>query len=217
MRCLFAALPLCLCFSSGYRVPSLDTGTFPQGLKILASSRPLVIGHRGYVQLAPENTLASFQIAIATGVDLVELDYYHSRDGIPVVLHDRTLDRTTDAEQKWGLKDLAPGSKNADELQTLDAGTWFNPRFAGERIPLLTEALQLIQPANITLIEQKQGDAATCVKLLRERDLINRVVVQSFDWSYLRDFHALVPEQILGALGTPPAGTAANWRNRRKH
>lgn len=75
------------------------------------------------------------------------------------------------------------------------------PAFAGARVPLVTEALATIQRGSVTLIERKAGDAATCARLLCERGLINHVVVQSFDWDFLRVLHALVPGQALGALG----------------
>jgi glycerophosphoryl diester phosphodiesterase len=75
-------------------------------------------------------------------------------------------------------------------------------------VPLLTEALELIcAGGNVALIEQKSGDAATLVRLLRERELINRVVLISFDWEFLRRFNKLEPGQVLGALG-PPARLA---------
>lgn len=173
-------------------------------LKLLASRRPLVIGHRGYCQLAPENTLPSFQLALAAGADLVELDYYHSRDGKLVVIHDHELDRTTDATNRWHQKKILVETKTAAELQSLDAGSWFDPKYAGTRIPLLAEALDTIQQGSVTLIERKGGPPADCIRLLREKNLINKVVVQSFDWEYLRAFHEQEPNQVLGALG--PAG-----------
>src|SRR5882762_4302594 len=71
-------------------------------LKLIASPRPLVIGHRGYCQFAPENTLPSFKLAVAAGADLVELDYHHTKDGQLIVIHDPDLDRTTDATNRWG-------------------------------------------------------------------------------------------------------------------
>ena len=163
--------------------------------------RPLVIGHRGYNQIAPENTLPSFKLAKAAGADLVELDYHHTKDGVPIVIHDGELDRTTDAVARWGGKQIPVTSKTLDELRTLDAGRWFDAKYAGTRLSSLAEALDFIQDGNVTLIERKGGDAATCVKLLRDRNLVNRVVVQSFDWSYLKDFHQQEPRQILGALG----------------
>jgi len=172
-------------------------------LKLVASPRPLVIGHRGYSKFAPENTLPSFQLALAAGADMVELDYYHSRDDKLVVIHDGELDRTTDATNMWAQKKIRVETKTAAELQSLDAGSWFDLKYAGTRIPLLAEALDTIQQGGVTLIERKGGPPADCIQLLREKRLINKVIVQSFDWHYLRAFHEQEPEQVLGALGPP--------------
>jgi glycerophosphoryl diester phosphodiesterase len=170
---------------------------------VLNLPRPLVIGHRGYSHLAPENTLPSFHLAKAAGADLVELDYYHTKDGVPIVIHDATLDRTTDATNRWGGAKIRVDTKTLAELQTLAAGEWFTPPYPATKLPTLTEALDVIQAGGVTLIERKAGDAATCVALLREGALINSVIVQAFDWDYLADFHRLAPEQVLGALGPP--------------
>lgn len=171
--------------------------------QLLSLRRPLVIGHRGFNQLAPENTLPSFAFAKAAGADMVELDYHHTKDGALIVVHDFELDRTTDAIERWGGKKIPVASKTLEELKTLDAGKWFDPKFAGTRLPLLTEALDLIQKGNVTLIERKAGDAKACIQLLRDRNLVNQVIVQSFDWTYLKTFHELEPSQMLGALGPP--------------
>ncbi len=172
-------------------------------MRLIATKRPLVIGHRGYCQFAPENTLPSFKLAMAAGADLVELDYYHSKDGKLVVMHDADLDRTTDATNRWGGQHIKIESKTASEIQSLDAGSWFDAKYAGTKVPLLAEALDTIQKGNVTLIERKEGGAASCVEMLREKDLINKVVVQAFDWQYLRSFHEEEPGQVLGALGPP--------------
>ena len=172
--------------------------------QILRQSRPVVIAHRGFSQFAPENTIPAFKLAVRAQADLVELDYYHSKDGQPIVFHDTTLDRTSDATNRWGGSKIPVGSKTVAELQTLDAGRWFDAQFAGTRIPTLTEALETIQGSGgITLIERKEGDAATGAKLLKDRAWINQVVVQAFDWQYLKQFHELEPTQVLGALGPP--------------
>lgn len=172
--------------------------------RLMNLKRPLVIGHRGYPDFAPENTLPAFKLAMQAGADLVELDYYHAKDGKLIVWHDSTLDRTSDAVSKWGAKKIAVESKTAAEIQSLDAGSWFDPKYAGTKAPLLEEALDAIQGGGgVTLIERKAGDAATCVKLLQDRALINRLIVQSFDWHYLKAFHELEPTQVLGALGPP--------------
>lgn len=174
---------------------------------LLKSPRPLVIGHRGFSMIAPENTRAAFERALLAGVDLVELDYYHSRDGVPIVIHDGTLDRTTDAVARWGGKDIAIGDRTAAELTSLDAGKWFKPPFPNEKLPTLEQALDLIQSRGMTLIERKGGDAATLHRLLTAKSLVNRLVVQSFDWNFLRDYHRLDPGQVLAALG--PLGSRA--------
>lgn len=187
----------------GFAAPAASTDL--PAIALMKQTRPLVIAHRGYSGIAPENTLPSYELAIAAGADLVELDYYHSKDGVPMIFHDSTLDRTSDAVAVFGKKGVKVADKTADELRTLDLGKWFSPRYAGTRMPTLVEALDLIQKNSVTLIERKAGDAAACVKLLKERGLINRLIVQSFDWAYLSDFHALAPDQVLGALG--PAST----------
>lgn len=171
--------------------------------RLLTAGRPLVIGHRGYSMVAPENTMAAFELAIAAGADLVELDYYHAKDGVPVVIHDGTLDRTTDATNRFGASKIRIDSKAANEITSLDAGSWFNARYRDEKPPLLSDALDFIQKKGVTLIERKAGDAKTCVELLREKNLVNALIVQAFDWSYLADFNKLEPKQVLGALGPP--------------
>jgi glycerophosphoryl diester phosphodiesterase len=173
-------------------------------LILLSGNTPLVIGHRGYCALAPENTLPSFKLALEAGADLIELDYHHSNDGVPLVFHDETLDRTTDSRKRWKRSHVKVSDKTAAEIQTLDAGSWFDTIFAGTKVPLLTEALKFIcDRGGVTLIEHKSGDAQTLVQLLREQEMINRVVVISFDWKFLRQFHELAPAQVLGALGPP--------------
>jgi len=171
--------------------------------KLLNTPRTLVIGHRGFCAIAPENTLPSFKLAKTAGADLVELDYHHSKDGELIVIHDPTLDRTTDAVAKWGGSKIRVESKTLAELKTLDAGKWFDPQFAGTKLPTLKEALDWIQDGNMTLVERKAGDAASCIKLLNERKLINKVIVHAFDWKYLADFHQQEPKQVLSALGPP--------------
>ena len=94
----------------------------------------LIIGHRGNPEEAPENTLASIDAAFAVGCDLVEIDVRLSRDGVAVIVHDDTVDRTTNG--KGNVADLTLA-----ELKALDAGSWKAERFAGERIPTLAEAL----------------------------------------------------------------------------
>lgn len=169
--------------------------------KLVSQPGPLVIAHRGDSIHAPENTLPAFESAVKVKADLVELDYYHSKEGVPVVIHDNFLDRTTDAEMVFGKAKMLVEETALADLQKLDAGSWFDPKFKGTKIPMLAESLELIQAGSVTLIERKKGDAATCIKLLREKKLTQQVVVQSFDWKYVRECHELEPTLVLAALG----------------
>ena len=172
--------------------------------RFLERKEPLLIGHRGYSSLAPENTLPSFKLALDAGADLIELDYQHSKDGVPMVIHDAFLDRTTNARKRWKRRRIKVSQRTAAEIQTLDAGSWFDAKFLWGQVPTLIEALDFIcGHGGVPLIEHKSGDANTLVKVLRDRDLINKVVVMSFNWKFLKELHALEPTQILGALGPP--------------
>jgi glycerophosphoryl diester phosphodiesterase len=170
---------------------------------IIQLDRPIVIAHRGYSQIAPENTLPAFHLALSAGADLVELDYHHTQDNVPVVIHDATLDRTTDLHSLWNQTNVAVANRTATDIALLDAGTWFSPLYARTTIPLLSQALDLIQASAVTLIEHKSGDATTLINLLRNKNLLDHVVVQSFDWSFLRQCRDLAPNLVLGALGPP--------------
>ncbi|MBX3413083.1 MAG: hypothetical protein KF708_10380 [Pirellulales bacterium] len=168
---------------------------------LVEADRILVIAHRGDSAAYPENTLPAFESAVKVGADLVELDYHHTADAVPIVLHDPTLDRTTNARDKFGVKGLLISKRTLEELAGLDAGLWKGEQFAGARLPTLDDAVTAIQAGSMTLIERKAGDAKTCVDYLRAKGLLNNVVVQAFDWNYVTDCHKLAPELALAALG----------------
>lgn len=176
--------------------------------ELLRSTTPLVIGHRGAPAVAPENTAASFREALKAEADLIELDYYVAKDGTHVVFHDKTLDRTTDAVEAFGGEKLPVVDRSWVELSRLDAGSWYDARFAGEPIPQLNEALDLIQSGSVTLIERKHGPAKPLVEMLAEKKLTDSVVVQAFDWDYLKDVAKLEPKIVIGALGSKELGPA---------
>jgi len=155
---------------------------------------PLSIAHRGDSLFAPENTCAAFASALGKA-DLVELDARVSSDGQWVVMHDETVGRTTDGSGAVASLSLA-------RLKQLDAGSWFSPGFAGERVPTLAEALAVILPAATPLVEVKAGTAAAFVAELERLGAITNVVVQSFDWNFLSAVHARRPDIRLGALGS---------------
>ena len=105
---------------------------------------PRVIGHRGAAALAPENTLAALRRAADLGVRLVEVDVKLTADGVPILMHDDTLDRTTDGSGP--VRDLA-----AADIGRLDAGRWFGDAFAGEPVPTLREALALAVARDLSI------------------------------------------------------------------
>ena len=113
----------------------------------------MVVAHRGFSGAAPENTLAAFRMAIEAGSDMIELDVHLSKDGKVVVIHDETQERTTNGQGRVADRPLK-------EIKGLDAGSWFSPPFAGERIPTLQEVLSLAQgkvPVNIEIKNPTHG------------------------------------------------------------
>lgn len=148
------------------------------------------IAHRGASGNghAPENTLAAFQMAIEMGVDSVECDVHCTKDGQVVVIHDHSLDRTTD--NKGTIKNLT-----LDEVKAADAGSWVDPRFAGQRIPTLSEVLKLTKGKVITVVEIKQDDIAD--KVIAEIEHAKaeaEVVIISFHESALKDAQSINPK-----------------------
>lgn len=176
----------------------------PSISRLLASHRPLLLAHRGDSARAPENTLPAFESALRIPVELIELDYQQSADGVPVVIHDATLDRTTNAAAVLGRPGLRVDALRAAELLRLDAGAWRGAEFQGTPLSTLADALVRIGPRAGVMIERKSGDAATLVALLRRLDCVEQVTVQAFEWGFLRECRALAPELCLGALGEGP-------------
>ena len=165
----------------------------------MSPARPQVIAHRGASAEAPENTAAAFRRALAIGVDGVELDVHLSADGEPVVLHDPLLERTTEGQGLVGDHSLAA-------LRRLDAGRWFAPSFAGERIPTLAEALDLLGSVRV-IVEVKNGPvdypgiAGRVAAVVRESGH-TAVTVSSFDHMVLLDVRADLPALETAVLYT---------------
>jgi glycerophosphoryl diester phosphodiesterase len=147
--------------------------------------RPLAIAHRGQRATRPEQTLEAYRTAIELGADGIEVDVQLTRDGRLAMMHDLTLDRTTNGRGRVAEADWS-------ELCQLDAGSWFDPEFAGCRIPSLEETLDLVASAGVMLCVEIKGEPdaalATAVEvatLIRERDLLDNVFVSSFDHAAL--------------------------------
>ncbi len=147
----------------------------------------IVTGHRGAAGLEPENTIRSFQRALALGVDQVELDVHLTHDRELVVIHDETLDRTTNGQGPVQGVTL-------DELQTLDAGK-------GERVPTLQEVIDVVKGRAVLQIELKGlGVEEAVVQAVEANQLVGAVVVTSFRHYMVRRVKALNPRVSTGVL-----------------
>ncbi|KAM9861942.1 glycerophosphodiester phosphodiesterase family protein [Leucobacter sp. BZR 635] len=151
-----------------------------------------IISHRGAAALAPENTLAAMRLAFDQGVDFVEADMHLTADGVPVLMHDSTLDRTTNGTGEVSAYSL-------EQIRRLDAGSWFGPEFAGEPVPTLEEFLNELAPTNSRALIELKGEwhdeqIAGAVKMLGERYLVDRVAFESFELANLERLAILAPE-----------------------
>src|SRR6185503_6147681 len=152
-----------------------------------AASRPLVFAHRGGSALAPENTIAAFENGLALGADGLELDVHLSRDGVVVVHHDRTLDRTTNLQvpvARYGARDLSC----ADAGWRFRAGDAFPFRGRGFGVPTLVDVLGRYRDAPI-IVELKVNTAAmaeAAVGAVRAAGALDRVCFGSFGLGVLR-------------------------------
>jgi glycerophosphoryl diester phosphodiesterase len=162
----------------------------------------LNIAHRGASAAAPANTMAAFEKASELGADGIELDVLLSADGIPVVIHDDTVDATTDGSGPVAEMALA-------QLKQLDAGSHFDPAFAGERIPTLEEVLQAFGSRLLLNIElkdfglsDKSLERAT-IGLVEQRNLSDRVFLSSFNPFSLRRAKRIAPHIAVGLLYSP--------------
>lgn len=165
--------------------------------------QPLTIAHRGASGYAPENTMPAFDQAVRMNADFIELDVQMSKDGQLVVIHDTTVDRTTDGTG-------AVGDLTWQQLRALDAGEWFAPEFAGARIPSLAEVLDRYGGKIGILIEMKapwlyEGIERKVADEWRKRQMDaasnkGKVIVQSFDHLSVRRFHEILPVIPVGVL-----------------
>ncbi|MUL42509.1 glycerophosphodiester phosphodiesterase [Streptomonospora sp. PA3] len=190
----------------------------------------LDIAHRGASAYAPENTLAAVDAAHRLDATTVELDVQRTADGELVLMHDTTLERTTDAEEVFpGRDSYAVADFTLAQLRRLDAGSWFGPEFAGEPVPTLDEALDRMRRHRLNfLLEVKspelypgiEDDIAAALRAnpswLAPRPSWRwpRLVIQSFDWESMRRSHDLLPRVPHGLLGKVPAaeiGDYAAW------
>jgi glycerophosphoryl diester phosphodiesterase len=169
-------------------------------------STPLVMAHRGQRATVPEQTLEAYQAAIDLGAEAIETDVQRTRDGRLAMLHDLTLDRTTNghgriADQDW------------EAVRALDAGSWFGPGFAQCRVPSLEETIELVVGAGLLLCVEIKGDASDTAEtavavatLLRDRRLLDQVFISSFDHRALEAARAAVGSPLLAPERLPDIG-----------
>ncbi len=156
-----------------------------RGDRFLRTGRTLGVAHRGASRYAPENTLGAFRRALQDGAPAVECDVRRTQDGHLVVIHDATVDRTTDGR---GLV----GSLTLDALRCLDAGRWFGAEWAGERVPLLDEVLELLRGRALVKVEIKNeptpaaGIERQVIAAIQRHGMEDAAFVMSFDHQVVR-------------------------------
>jgi glycerophosphoryl diester phosphodiesterase len=164
--------------------------------------RPIIFAHRGDLARAPENTLPAFQQAIQKGADGVELDVKLTADGHVIVIHDSTVDRTTDGKGRVA-------SLSLEAIRKLDAGKWFNKKFAGTKVPLLEEVFEVVGKDKMINIELKDytvlhdGLMKKVCELIKRHDNHNQILFSSFFPSTLKIAAQALPEIPRGLLAMP--------------
>lgn len=160
----------------------------------------LNIAHRGASGHAPENTMAAFERCIELGATAIETDVQMTSDGSLVLIHDESLARTAGSPKL--VKDVT-----LEELRRLDAGSWFDPAFRGERVPTLRELLELVKPYSLLLnLELKNGVVPypgleeAVVEEVRRFGMSDRVILSSFNHYSLVKCKRLAPEVRTGIL-----------------
>ncbi len=157
-----------------------------------------IIAHRGYSARAPENTLAAMELALDVGADAIEFDLQTARDGTPFLFHDDRLDRTTDARGR--IHDRAPA-----ELAGLDAGSWFDPAFAGEPVPDLRSTLERLRDREPRVYAEIKGyrdlaEVDGIVEIFADAGFLARTVFISMKWAALDRIRVISREAAVGYI-----------------
>lgn len=159
----------------------------------------LIYGHRGAMAYAPMNTIAAYELAAEQGAQGIELDVHRSKDGYPVIVHDFSVDATTDGTGTVSQMTLA-------QLKALDAGSWFDESFAGLRIPTLDEVFEAVGQRLLINIEIKSitpetdGVEQVVADCIARHNMADRVLVSCFNPPALKRFAAIMPQVPIGFL-----------------
>lgn len=170
-----------------------------------------IFAHRGFSGIAPENTMAAFEKAIAIKADGIETDVHLSKDGKVVICHDETLNRTTNGSGP--IQDYT-----FEQLQAFDAGSKFAPEFSRERIPALEDLLKLVRQTDLALNIELKTDKihypeieAKVLALLKDYDLVERAMISSFNFRSIAKVKELLPEIPTAALMKDPNTISDFW------
>ena len=173
----------------------------------------LIMAHRGASGYAPENTMAAFEKALEMGTEGIELDVHMTADGEIVVIHDHTVDRTSDGKGMVGALTL-------EEIREFDFGSWFDPKFKGQSIPTLRDVFELLEDwEGLLNIEVKSGPIfypgieEKLVDMVKRSNFRGRIIFSSFNHYSLRDIMALDPAMEIGLLYM--AGLVEPWKYAR--
>ena len=183
----------------------------PGETNLFYSEKILNLAHRGARKQAPENTLPAFRLAAELGADGIELDAQLSKDGTAVIIHDFTLDKTTDGHGLVRDFSLA-------ELKALDAGSHFSPEFAGTPIPTLEEVFAALGPVLLINVELKSnalrdnGLEAEVIRLIENFNLQDRVILSSFNPFALNRAYRLNPRIKRGYLWATDLPLLLRWK-----
>ena len=177
----------------------MAAGDGGRGHRFVGTGRTLGVGHRGASRYAPENTLAAFRRALDDGAPAVECDVRRTQDGHLVVIHDATVDRTTDGR---GPVD----SLTLDALRRLDAGLWFGREWAGERVPLFDEVLALVRGRALIKVEIKNnprpagGIEQQVIDAVQRHGMEDDSFLMSFDHQVVRAVRSAAPGMTTGII-----------------
>lgn len=172
-----------------------------------------VIAHRGNSSENPENTMVGFNSAIEMHADYIELDVHLNKEGIPIVIHDITTQRTTNSSSNTPISKLS-----MNKLKALDAGVWFDAQFAGEQIPTLEEVLTMPLHGTGVMIEVKRGSApkenlaaavAQAINNTYSSHLGHKIYIGSMSKEILHEIRKLLPNQPIIAI----IESASDYRN----
>jgi glycerophosphoryl diester phosphodiesterase len=178
-------------------------------LMAAAAAAPMIVAHRGASHDAPENTLAAFRLAWQQGADAIEGDFYLTKDGRIVCIHDATTQRTTGTN-------LSVINSSLEQLRTLDAGSWKGSQWRGEKLPTVEEVLSVVPPGRKILLELKSGpEIVPPLKMALARSGLDadQIVIMSFNAKAVMEAKRQIPGiKVFWLTAFKRQGTSGEWK-----